>query len=103
VASAINILTVLTSYGIIQPDMANEWAASGIVTVMAVGIGITTASRNWLYPLPIAWGLVGVAVAEQADKPTIALLAGGVAVMLVGAAIWVGTHRAILLPYPRQQ
>lgn len=103
VASAINVLTVLTSYGVIQPEMADAWAASGIVTVLAIGIGITTASRNWVYPLPIAWGLVGVAVAEQADKPTIALLAGGVAVLLLGAAIRVGTQRAILLPYPRQQ
>lgn len=103
VASAINILTVLTSYGIIQPETAFAWAASGIVTVMAVGMGITLASRNWIYPLPIAWGLTGVAVAEQADKPTIALLAGGSAVLLLGMAAWAGTHRAILLPYPRQQ
>lgn len=103
VASAINVLTVLTSYEVIQPDMANEWAASGIVTVLAVGIGITLASRNWVYPLPIAWGLVAVAVAEKAERLTIALLAGGVAVVLVAAAAWVGTHRQILLPYPRQQ
>lgn len=103
VASAINVLTVLTSYEVIQPEMANEWAASGIVTVLAVGIGITLASRNWVYPLPIAWGLVAVAVAEQAERLTIALLAGGVAVVLVAAAAWVGTHRQILLPYPRQQ
>lgn len=98
VASAINILTVLTSYGIILPEMANGWAASGIVIVMAVGIGITTAARNWIYPLPIAWGLAGVAVAEQADKPTIALLAGGVAVLLLVTSMWVGTHRRILVP-----
>ena len=103
VASAINVLTVLTSYGVIQPEMANAWAASGIVTVLAAGIGITLASRNWVYPLPIAWGLVGVVVAEQAERLTIALLAGGVAVALVAVAVWVGTHRAILLPYPRQQ
>jgi hypothetical protein len=78
--------------------MANGWAASGIVIVMAVGIGITTAARNWIYPLPIAWGLAGVAVAEQADKPTIALLAGGVAVLLLVTSMWVGTHRRILVP-----
>lgn len=103
VASAINFLTVLTSYGVIQPAMADAWAASGIVTVMAVGIGIATASRNWIYPLPIAWGLIAVAVAEQAERLTIGLLAGGVAVVLLAVAAWVGTHRGILLPYPRQQ
>ena len=103
VASAINVLTVLTSYGIIQPDTANAWAAAGIVTILAVGIGITATSRNWVYPLPVAWGLIGVAVAEQADRPTIAVLAGGVVVVLLGIAAWVGTHRAMLLPVPRQQ
>lgn len=103
VASAINVLTVLTSSGVIQPETADAWAASGIVTVLAIGIGITTASRNLVYPLPIAWGLVGVAVAEQAERLTIALLAGGVAVVLLAVVVWVGTHRRILLPYPRQQ
>ena len=103
VASAINVLTVLTSFGVIQPDLADAWAAGGIVTVLAIGVGITAAARNWLYPLPIAWGLVGVAVAEQAERMPIAVLAGGAAVVLVGVAAWVGTHRRILLPYPRQQ
>lgn len=103
VASAINVLTVLTSYQVIQPDAAQAWAAGGIVAVMIVGVGITAVSRNWVYPLPIAWGLIGVAVAEQADKPTISLLASCVAALLLGTAAWVGTHRRILLPYPRQQ
>lgn len=103
VASAINVLTVLTSEGVITPQSAPVWAAGGIVTVLAIGIGITLASRNWVYPLPIAWGLVAVGVAEQHDRPMIALLAGAVAIVLLGVAAWVGTHRRILLPYPRQQ
>ncbi|MEQ1781060.1 MAG: hypothetical protein ABMA14_06865 [Hyphomonadaceae bacterium] len=103
VASAINLLTVLTSYEVIRPETAAAWGGGGILTVMAIGLGISLTAKNWVYPLPIAWGLAAVAVAEQADRPTIALLAGGAAVVLAATAAWVGSHKAILLPYPRQQ
>lgn len=103
VATAINLLTVLTSYDIIGPDTAPAWGAGGILAVTLIGMGLAGAAKNWIYPLPIAWGLGGVAVAEQADRPMIALLAAGAALVLVATAGWVGTHKAILLPYPRQQ
>ena len=103
VASAINLLTVLTSFGIITPETAAVWAGSGIVAVVLIGVGLSVTAKNWVYPLPIAWGLAGVAVAEQADRPLIALLAAGAAGVLLAAAAWVGSHKAILLPLPRQQ
>jgi hypothetical protein len=103
VAAAINLLTVLTSFDVIRPETAATWGASGILAVMAIGLGISVTAKNWVYPLPIAWGLAAVAVAEQADRPMIALLAGGAAVVLAATAAWVGSHKAILLPLPRQQ
>ena len=42
---------------------------------MPVAAGLTLASKNWVYPLPIAWGLAAVWVAEQTDRPMVALLA----------------------------
>ena len=102
VAAAIN-LTVLTSFDVIRPETAATWGASGILAVMAIGLGISVTAKNWVYPLPIAWGLAAVAVAEQADRPTIAVLAGVAAVVLAATAAWVGSHKAILLPLPRQQ
>ncbi len=103
VASAINLLTVLTTFEVIQPETAAAWAIGGIVAVVAIGLGLSVTAKNWVYPLPIAWGLAGVAVAEQADRPMIAILAAGAAVVLLAAAGWVGTHKAISLPPPRQQ
>lgn len=103
VASAINTLTVLTSEGIITPETASVWAAGGILAVLFVGAGLSAASKNWVYPLPIAWGFAAVAVAEQADRPMVALLAVASAVALLGVAGWVATHRSLLLPLPRQQ
>ncbi|MEY2757528.1 MAG: hypothetical protein RIR33_1306 [Pseudomonadota bacterium] len=59
--------------------------------------------KNWVYPLPIAWGLVAVMVAEQADCPIIAGLAAASALILLAMAVWGGTHRTPLLTQPRQQ
>lgn len=103
VASAINTLTVLTGWGVIDAGSAPAWAAAGVVAVVLIGAGIAAASKNWIYPLPIAWGLAAVWVAEQNDRPNVALLAAAGAAVLVLAATWVGTHKRLLLPLPRQQ
>lgn len=103
VASAINTLTVLTGWGVIDADSAPVWAAAGVGAVVLVGVAIAAVSTNWIYPLPIAWGLAAVWVAEQTDRPNVAILAAGGAALLALTAIWVGTHKRILLPLPRQQ
>ncbi len=93
IASAINTLTVLTSWGVIDAGTAPAWAAGGVVAVVLVGVAIATISRNWVYPLPMAWGLAAVWVAEQTDRPNVALLAAGGAAVLLITAIWAGTRR----------
>ena len=103
VASAINVLTVLTGIGVITPETAPVWATGGVLLVIALGVWLCLSARNWTYPLPIAWGLVAVAVAEQSDRPMVAILATAGAAALLGAAAWAGTHRSLLLPLPRQQ
>lgn len=103
IASAINVLTVLTGVGVITAQSAPAWAAGGIVAVVLLASVLTLVSKNWIYPLPISWGLVAVAVAERMDKPMISLLAAAGALLVLVAATWVGTHRSILLPIPRQQ
>jgi uncharacterized membrane protein len=103
IASAINTLTVLTGWGFINASTAPGWAAGGVIAVALLGAAIAAASRNWIYPLPIAWGLAAVWVAEQTDRPNVAILAAAGAAVLVATAIWVGTHRRVMLPLPRQQ
>lgn len=103
VASAINALTVLTSEGLISAESAPAWAGGGIVLVLFVAAMVSVASRNWVYPLPVVWGLAAVAVAEQADRPIIALLAVVASVALVAVAGWAVVGRSVLLPLPRQQ
>lgn len=85
IASAINILTVLTAQGLISPDLT--WAVMGIAAVLIVGGFVGWRLRSPVYLAPIAWGLIGVYVAEQADKPTAAWLAVGAALVLVAEAV----------------
>ena len=85
IASAINILTVLTAQGIIGPDLT--WAAIGVVTVLVVGGLVGWRLRSPAYLAPVAWGLVAVYVAEQADKPVAAWLAAAAALALVVEAV----------------
>ncbi|MDP2011333.1 MAG: hypothetical protein Q8K11_14275, partial [Phenylobacterium sp.] len=85
IASAINILTVLTAQGIIGPDLT--WAVIGITVVLTVGGFIGWRLGSPVYLAPIAWGLIGVYVAEQADKPVAAWLAAGAALALVAEAL----------------
>ncbi len=103
VASALNALTVLTGLGVITTLSAPAWAAGGIVLVVLVAGALTLASKNWIYPLPVGWGLVAVSAAERLNKPTISLLAALGALLVLIAGTWVAKRRAILLPAPRQQ
>lgn len=103
IASAINTLTVLTGVGVITEPTAPVWAAAGLVIVLLLGGGMSFFVKNWVYPLPIAWGLVAVMVAEQADRPIIGGLAAASALILLAMAVWGGTHRTPLLTQPRQQ
>jgi len=81
IASALNIITVLTAQGIIGPDLT--FAVIGIAAVLLVGGYVGWRLRSRFYLAPIAWGLMGVYVAEQTDKPVAAWLAAGAALLLV--------------------
>ena len=80
IASAVNILTVLTAQGIIGSDPT--WAVIGIAAVLLVGGFVGWTLRSRFYLAPIIWGLMGVYVAEQTGKPTAAWLAAGAALLL---------------------
>lgn len=88
IATAINILTVFTAWDIITPDSAPIWAGAGIALVVLIGLAVTNRTRLLAYPLPIVWGLGGVYVAEQTEKPTLALAAAAGAGLLLASALF---------------
>ena len=87
VAASVNVLTVATAMGLITADTGPGSAIAAVLAVVILGTIISLKSRVFAYPLPIAWGLIGVYVAERADKPLIAMIAAGAAgIMLFVAA-----------------
>lgn len=89
VASAINILTVLTAVGLIGPERAVAAGLVGVLAVCAAATGGLWATRLPAYGLPIAWGLVAVWVAERADNAAVALAALAGAVLVAVGALFV--------------
>jgi hypothetical protein len=69
IASAINILNVLTAKGVITPDNDTVAGLGGVVIVIALGAVLALRMRLAAYSLPIAWGLAAVFVAERAHHP----------------------------------
>ena len=88
IASAINILTVLTATGLIGGASAVIAGYIGVGVVVVVALLVLHAARLSVYAIPIAWGLVAVWVAEKTDKSDLALEALIAAVIVGGYAIW---------------
>lgn len=88
IASALNLLTVLTAEGVISPLTALGWANGGIVVVAATGLYVTYRTRLPAYPIPIAWGLVAVFVAERQAQPAVGWLALTAAIAVAAAGVW---------------
>ncbi len=88
IASAINILTVLTATGLIGGTSAVIAGYVGVGAVVVVALLVLHAARMSVYAIPIAWGLVAVWVAEKTAKSGLALEALIAAVIVGGYAIW---------------
>lgn len=87
IASAINILTVMTAEGLLT-GIARPAAAAGVLAVVVVALLVLRASRLPVYAIPIAWGLVAVWIAENGEKMGVAALALASAVVVAAYAIW---------------
>jgi hypothetical protein len=88
VASALNILTVLTAEEFISPSTANSWAAIGVVAVVVVALYLFIRVQTAFYLVPIVWGLGAVCAAEFTHRPFVAWLAlGGGAFLAVSTLL----------------
>lgn len=87
IASALNILTVMTAEGLLG-GIARAAAFAGIVAVLIAALAALRATRLAAFGAPIAWGLVAVWAAERATKGDVASLALGAAVLVGAYAAW---------------
>lgn len=94
IAAPVNLLTVLTSQGLIQPP-ALAWALGAVALVAAAALAIVWRTGLWIFAAPVAWGLVGVFAAEQAEGDAALAFAALAAafVTAVGAALLSGRRR----------
>lgn len=89
IAAPVNLLTVATGNGDLPAFLApTAWALIAVAGVTAVGLFVTWKTRVLVYPIPIAWGLLGVFVAEQ-EKGNAVLAYGalGASLILLGGAL----------------
>ena len=83
VAAPVNLLTVATGNGDLPVALPpTAWALIAVVAAACMGLFVTWRTRVLAYPIPIAWGLLGVFVAEQA-KGNAVLAFGALAASLV--------------------
>ena len=94
IATAINVLTVSTAYGLIAEASATAVAMTGIVVVTLLGVVVVNQAHSIAYGIPIAWGLAAVYFAEQAHRPSVALDAAGAAAIVAANIVWVGIQQA---------
>lgn len=88
IAAPLNLLTTATAVDALPPALSpTGWAIAAVILVLLVGLGVTWALRTLFYPLPIAWGLVGAFVAEQARNPSLGFTALAAAFALVIGAV----------------
>lgn len=102
IAAPLNLITTATAFdalpGFLSPT---GWAIAAIVVVVLVAIEVTLYLRTLAYSLPIAWGLAGAFVAEQARNPILGFTALGAAFLLVVASVILvfGLKRGIERPH----
>jgi hypothetical protein len=87
VASAINLLLVLTGYGVITEGSAPLAAGLGVLVLLGVGVWGVVRFSALAFAVPIAWGLAAVYVAEYAHRPFVALIAAAGALLIVFAGV----------------
>ena len=89
VAAPVNLITVATGNGDLPAALSPTlWAVLAVVVVAIVALAVVARVRTIAYALPVAWGLVGVFVAEQSRNGTLAFTAVIAAVVvLVGAVV----------------
>ena len=97
IASLVNLLTVLTGNDQLGGLSPMVWAIGAVVVATAAALAMTWRTRAWTYPAPIAWGLIGVFVAERSEGDTTLAFAGLAAAFLVaiGATLILARGRSV--------
>lgn len=84
VAAPVNLLTVATGNGDLPAALPpTGWALVAVALASGMGLFVTWRTRILAYPIPIAWGLIGVFAAEQEKGNAILAFAALAAALIV--------------------
>lgn len=97
IASAINVLTVLTAYGMLG-GAGQAAAALAMVALLVIALVVIRVGDLPVYGVPIVWGLIAVWVAERGEKTGVAMLAISAALALGCFVLWSRARKADLRP-----
>jgi len=97
IASFVNLLTVLTGNDQLGGLPPLAWAVGAVLIVTGAALAMSWRTRAWTYPLPIAWGLVGVFFAERSEGDDLLAFSALAAafVIAVGATLILARKRAV--------
>ncbi|WP_300575718.1 hypothetical protein [Phenylobacterium sp.] len=99
VASAVNILTVLTARGVINPAQPLVPALAGVGITTLIAAAVAERVKVPTYGLAVAWGLAAVGVAEGGPKPLVGGLAYIGAGLILILTAWLAFRRKPFSPY----
>jgi hypothetical protein len=99
IASAVNILTVLTAVGLIEARSATPAAIVGVLAVALAAFLVLRISRAPIYGLPVAWGLAAVFAAERTDNAPVAFTAAAAAGVVILFALSSMRSRPTVAPH----
>lgn len=83
IASVANILIFLTVEQWIPSGLEPVWAVCALLVAIGVTLAVVLRTRLWIYPVPVAWGLIGIFVGEGTDFRSLVALTGLVGAVLI--------------------
>ena len=84
VAAPLNLINAATALNALPPALPpTAWALTAVAAAAGLALIGVLSLRTLAYPLPVAWGLIGAFVAEQARNPVLGFTALGVALVLI--------------------
>lgn len=97
VAAPLNLVSAATALAVIPAGPASTgWALLAAGGATALALFGAWRLRTLAYPMPVAWGLIGVFVAEQSRNPTLgfAALVFAIGLILASVVIVLGLRRS---------
>jgi translocator protein len=94
VAVVANTCVLLLEYGITGGSFAPMWGVITVLAALVIGAAFTYLRKDMAYGLVLVWAFIGIAVAQGGNTPSVVVMAGLAAVVMLGLSLWRGLAKA---------